>query len=142
MSENLIAKTSITINAPAGDVWKALTDPTMIKKYLFGTNVETDWKVGSPITYRGEWKGKKYEDKGKILKVEHGKLLESTYWSGMSGLEDKPENYKKVTYSLSPTIGGTKLTITQDNNPSEEAKEESEQNWSAVLESMKNLLEK
>lgn len=139
---NIIAKAEITINVPASKVWRALTDPAQIRQYLFGTNAESDWKVGSSITYRGEWKGKTYIDKGKIIDLIPEKLLATTYWSGMSGLEDKPENYKKVSYTLSPAIGGTKLTITQDNNPSTEAVEESEQNWSAVLESLKNLLER
>ena len=56
-------KTSIIINAPAAQVWKALTDPAIIKQYFFGTNVETDWKKGSPITWTGEWEGKTYQDK-------------------------------------------------------------------------------
>jgi uncharacterized protein YndB with AHSA1/START domain len=32
-------------------VWKALVDPEMITLYLFGTTVESEWKVGGPITY-------------------------------------------------------------------------------------------
>jgi hypothetical protein len=40
----------------------------------------------------------------------------------MSGLVDSPENYKKVTYALSPDKGGTRLTITQDNNATEDEK--------------------
>ena len=29
-------------------LWAALTTPDFIKKYWFGMNLETDWKVGSP----------------------------------------------------------------------------------------------
>lgn len=35
---NLIAKASITINAPITKVWEALTKPEIIKQYMFGTN--------------------------------------------------------------------------------------------------------
>jgi len=52
-----------------------------------------------------------------------------------------PENYNTVTYELSGANGGTKLTITQDNNESEESAQHSEQNWNAVLAKMKQLLE-
>ena len=142
MPNNLIAESTVVINAPVSKVWEALTSAEIIKKYLFGTQVTTDWKEGSPNTYRGVWEGKEYEDKGTILKVEREKLLESTYWSSIAGLEDKPENYKKVTYELEPEDGVTRLTITQDNNVNEEEKNHSEQNWNMVLKSLKELLEK
>ena len=98
MKENIKADISIEIEASPAEVWKAITTPAMIKKYLMGTNVSTDWKEGSAITYEGEYNGKKYKDKGIIKKVNPGKLLESTYWSSMGGKEDKPENYNTVTY--------------------------------------------
>lgn len=132
---------SIVINAPASKVWEALTNPTMVKQYLFGTEVKSDWKKGSPITYTGEWEGKKYEDKGTILEVEPEKYLLSTYWSSMSGTEDKPENYQKVGYRLTPEGEGTKLTITQENAKSQEAADHSKKNWEMVLGSLKKLLE-
>ena len=30
------------------ELWTALTTPEFMKKYWFGMNFETDWKVGSP----------------------------------------------------------------------------------------------
>ncbi len=140
--KGLIARKSITIAVPAKKVWEALTTPAMIKQYLFGTEAASDWKVGSPITYKGTWQGRAYEDKGKIVKVIPEKLLVSTYWSGMSGLEDKPENYATVAYELHEHDGKTDVTIVQDNNATEEGRAHSEQNWGTVLDSMKKLLEK
>ena len=90
MSSKFIAKTEVIINAPAAKVWEALTRPELIKQYLFGTEVTTDWRVGSPITYRGEWKGKTFGDKGKILRNEPEKYLLSTFWRFLSGLPDAP----------------------------------------------------
>jgi uncharacterized protein YndB with AHSA1/START domain len=141
MDSKFTAKATSTIHAPASKVWDALTDPSLIKQYLFGTEVNTDWQVGSPITYRGEWEGKTYEDKGKILQIEPEKLLVSTFWSSLAGLPDVPENYKTIQYELSPENGGTKLTITQDNNANQEEADHSAQNWNTVLDGMKKLLE-
>jgi uncharacterized protein YndB with AHSA1/START domain len=141
MNNPFVAKATSTIHAPAAKVWEALTKPDMIKQYLFGTKVTTDWRVGSPITYEGIWEGKAYQDKGKILQVEPGKLLVSTFWSALSGLPDVPENYQTVRYELSAENGGTRLTITQDNNATQEDANHSTQNWSIVLDEMKNLLE-
>jgi uncharacterized protein YndB with AHSA1/START domain len=142
MEQQFVAKAEMVINAPASKVWEALTTPEMIKQYLYGTEAVSDWKVGSSITYKGEWEGKQYEDKGTILEFIPEQKMVSTYWSSIAGKEDKPENYNTVTYELSPEGDGTKLTITQDNNPTEESAKHSEQNWSGVLGSLKTLLEK
>lgn len=141
MNNKFTAKAISTINAPTSKVWDALTKPDLIKQYLFGTEVNTDWRVGSPITYKGEWEGKVYEDKGEILQIEPEKLLVSTFWSSLAGLPDLPENYKTVHYELSPENGGTRLIIIQDNNASQEEADHSAQNWNTVLDGMKKLLE-
>jgi uncharacterized protein YndB with AHSA1/START domain len=141
MNNAFIARATITVDAPASRVWDALTQPNLIKQYLFGTQVTTDWRVGSPITYQGTWEGKAYEDKGRVLEMERNKLLVSNYWSSMSGLPDTPENYKTVRYELSAEGDGTRLSITQDNNASREEARHSERNWKMVLEGLKKLLE-
>ncbi len=135
------AKQSIVINASSADVWDALTNPVKIKQYLFGTEVISDWQIGSAIKYRGVWKGQSYEDKGIILNLVPEKLFESTYWSNLSGLPDIPENYKKVRYEILTVNGGTRVTVIQDNNASDEEKKHLEQNWSAVLEGLKKVVE-
>ncbi len=141
MDKGYVAKASIDIRAEPGSVWKALTDPELIKRYLFGTEASSDWKVGSPITYRGTWEGKTYEDKGLILEIVPNRIFKSTYWSGLSGLPDVPENYNTVSYELAPVGGGTRLSVAQDNNPSEEGKAQAEGNWLIVLKALKELLE-
>ena len=133
---------SIEISAPAEKVWQALTNPAIVKQYFFGTDVKSDWKAGSPITFEGEWQGKRYQDKGIIKKIEPGKFVEYSYWSSMSGTEDKSENYANVSYELSAKDGKTKLTVTQDNIKNKEAKEHSAKNWLAIFGKMKELIEK
>ena len=142
MNNKFTAQATTLVNVPASKVWDALTNPSLIKQYLYGTEVTSDWKVGSPITYRGEWEGKSYEDKGEILQIEPDKLLVSTFWSSLAGLPDLPENYKTVRYELSPENGVTRITITQDNNASQEEADHSTQNWNTVLGKLKELLEK
>jgi len=141
MKSDISVKVSTVINRPISNVWEALTNPEIIKQYFFGTNTITDWKVGSHIIFRGEWQGKSYEDKGTILRYEQNKILQYKYWSSMSGIDDKPENYVTITYFLSSENGKTTFTISQENIPDEKMKEHSEQNWKKVLNSLKNLLE-
>ena len=141
MNDKFTAEARITIHSPASNVWDALTKPELIKQYLFASDVISDWKVGSPITYKGEWQGKPFEDKGEILKVEPEKILVSTHWSPLSGVPYTPENSHTVTYKLNGNGDSTEVTIIQDNNANEKEKAESEQNWRTVLEGMKKLLE-
>ena len=141
MNDQYTAKAKTTIHAPVSKVWQALVNPEIIKQYLFNTQVVSDWKVGSPITYKGEWEGKSFEDKGEILEIEPERILKSTHWSPLSGVPDVPENYHTVTYTLLEKGDSTEVTITQDNNASEEEKTHSEKNWQTVLKGMKKLLE-
>jgi len=141
MEKNLVCETSITIDADASKVWKAITIPRLIKKYLFGTTVTSEWKEGSPITYEGEYEGKPYKDKGVIKKLEPEKIFQSTYWSSMGGKEDKPENYNMVTYKLTPKNSKTVVTLSQDNILSEKEKEHMTDNWKMTLKSLKKVVE-
>ncbi|HVW12787.1 MAG TPA: SRPBCC family protein [Mucilaginibacter sp.] len=138
---NLTSKTSIGIDAPASKVWDALTKPEIVKQYFFGTNVKSDWKKGSPITWEGEWEGKNYKDKGEILDIHPGTHVKYSYWSSMGGTEDKPENYVNVSYDLDESDGKTTLIITQENIKTEEAKKHSEDNWQWVFGKMKEMIE-
>jgi uncharacterized protein YndB with AHSA1/START domain len=143
MSRGFEAIKTVTIHASPREVWNALTDPEKVKQYLHGTEMTTDWKEGSPIVWKGEWKGRSYEDKGTVLAVEPQKLLRYTHWSPMGGSEDKPENYHTVTYELAVDDGKTTLTLTQDNNASqEEADKMASDNWGPVLNGLKETVEK
>ena len=141
MEQKLVSKSSTIINAPVNKVWEALTNPSLIKQYLFGTNTITDWKKGSPILWEGEWEGKTYQDKGVILDIDPGKSVKYNYWSSMSGTEDKPENYQDITYDLKEKDGKTTLNITQYNIKNEDAKKHSEENWQGVFGKMKEMVE-
>jgi uncharacterized protein YndB with AHSA1/START domain len=124
-------------------VWEALTNPAIIKKYMYGTNTKSDWKKGSPITYSGEWQGKPYEDKGVIKEIIPEKVLHTTYYSPLSGKDDKPENYANVIYELEPMDAKkTKLTISQDNIDNEAGVATSEKNWGMVIDGMKKVVGK
>ena len=139
--KKLSAKVNIRINAPVSKVWEGLTKPEMIKQYLHGTEAISDWRMGSPLLFKGTWKGKSYSDKGVILKIEKEKLFQYSWLSSMSGLEDRPENYSIITYNLTPVNSGTELSLTQENVANEEARTNSEKNWSDVLNVLKGLLE-
>lgn len=141
MKTDIMGTAGVVINAGQGKVWQALTDPALIKQYFFGTLAKSDWTPGSPLTFEGEYQGKKYQDKGTIIKAEPGQLLSYSYWSSMSGIEDKPENYIIVTFTLQPEGDATLLIVTQQNIPTEAMRTHSIDNWKKVLNGIKDLLE-
>jgi uncharacterized protein YndB with AHSA1/START domain len=141
MSRGIISTASTTVQAPAGKVWSALVEPASIKKYMFGTQVVSDWKEGGPIVWKGEWKGKPYEDKGKILKFQPNKLLEYTHYSPLEGAPDVPDSYHTVRIELSESGAQTNVSLAQDNNQNDEARKHSEQNWKQMLEGLKKTVE-
>jgi len=141
MKSNITAQAKTEIAAPVGKVWDALTKPELIKQYFFGTQTTTTWEEGRPITFDGKWEGKSYHDKGTVLNFQKNKLIKYSYWSSMSGIEDKPENYMIVTYELVGSNGKAELTVTQENIPDEKTKEHSEANWKKVLNDLKKFVE-
>ena len=142
MNANLIAKASITINAPSAKVWDALVQPEAIKQYMFGTTVVTDWREGSPVVWKGEWQGRPYEDKGVILQFKPGRTLAYSHFSPLSGVPDTPDNYHTVTIELSAEQNQTRVSLAQDNNASEEERQHSEKNWGMMLSALKEYVEK
>jgi uncharacterized protein YndB with AHSA1/START domain len=136
-----IAEATVIVAAPPERVWAALTEPDQVRQYLMGTELKTDWKPGSQITWSGEWKGKPYVDKGEVLEVEEGRRLAYTHYSPLTGAEDLPENYHTLWWSLEEVSGGTQLVLNQDNNTSEEEAEHNRETWEQVLHSLKKLAE-
>lgn len=143
--KELTAQVVKKIPASAPQIWNALTTPATLKKFFFNADVESDWKRGSQIHFKDEFKGKPYGDKGVVLKVEPPQLLSFSHWSPLSGQADAPENYHLVTFSLAPDGKQTVVTLGQSNlmggvTPSDVAhRGDYEKNWASVLEGLAKL---
>ncbi len=137
----IVANAETDIDAPVERVWEALTDPEQIEKYMFGSRVETDWKVGSPITWSGEYEGRPYQDKGEVLTYDEPHQLSVTHFSALTGEDEKPENYHTLVYSLSQEGGTTHVGLTQDNCADEDEAQRFSGNWQQMLEGLKRYVE-
>lgn len=131
----------ILVGAPRQVVWEALTNPDLVKKYFFGTQLSTDWCVGSPLTFRGEWNGQAYEDRGTVLAFEPPRTLSFNYWSSFSGTDDTPVHRQILRYDLDETSDGVRVTLHQSNIDTQERAEHSAKNWRLVLDGLKSLVE-
>jgi hypothetical protein len=68
-------------------------------------------------------------------------VLEYSHFSPLAGNPDVPENYHIVTVELSPDGDRRRVALSQDNNPTEQAREHSESNRGAILAALKQFLE-
>ena len=135
------ASADIDVSASVDAVWRALTDPDLVEKYFFGARVHTDWRPGSPIMWRGEFKGRPFEDKGKVVDIDEHRLLRVTHFSPLSGLDDVPENYHTLTFTLTQRGADTHVELHQDNNGSQDEADQSASNWRSMLEGLKAVAE-
>jgi uncharacterized protein YndB with AHSA1/START domain len=135
---------SIQINASLQKIWEALVNPEFIALYLFGTKVITDWKVGSPIVFKGNWHGSPFEDKGEVIEVQVNSLLKYSYWSSVLGLADVPENYTLTTYRLKQEGDHVSVSVSQDNLESqpEQVRKYADKYWEDLLLALKQVAER
>ena len=114
MSEPLFVKNTITIQAPAAKLWDVLINPEQTKKYMFGCETISEWKVGSELLWQGNYEGKEMVFvKGHVVEIDPEKILAYTTIDPNSTIDDVSENYLTVTYLLEEEKGQTVLTVTQ-----------------------------
>ena len=145
----LYVKSSILINGTIDQVWDALTNPEQTKKYMFGCETVSDWKVGSPLLWKMEFDGEEIiAVKGNIVEIKPSELLSYTTIDPDSEYDDIPENYLTVRYVLSSEKNQTLLVVTQGDyalvadgkRRYEEAFNKGE-GWNPILEEIKKLIE-
>ena len=138
MATNISA---VTINAPIAKVWEALTQPELVKKWQFGSNLLTDWKVGSEIRFKNEWNGQVFEQWGKVLEFTPYEIIKYTLFVPVQDLEDKPENYFTMSYVLSQNSDSVHLLINQEDHRPGSVQDEPNGEENEILNALKVLLE-
>jgi uncharacterized protein YndB with AHSA1/START domain len=106
---------TISIQASAERVWDALTNPEMTKKYMFGCAALSDWRVGSPLIWKGNFNGVELVAvKGNVVSIDPGRFLAyTTIDPNNPAIPDLPENYLTVTYELTSEGASTLLRVSQ-----------------------------
>lgn len=137
-----VATAQVDISASPDQVWSAITDPAKVKRYFFGSTVESDFRPGSSITWRGEYDGRPFEDKGEVVEAVPHERLRVTHFSPLAGEPDRPENYHELVFELDHTGPVTHVTFTQDNNASAAEADEAAGTWRAMLRGLKEFVER
>jgi uncharacterized protein YndB with AHSA1/START domain len=132
---------TIVINAPGERVWDALTKPELVKQWQYGSDLLTDWEVGSDIKFRTEWEGKIFEQWGKVLDVQQDKLIKYSLFAPRPGLEDIIENYFIMSYVLLNDNNQVTLEIIQEDNRPGAIQEAPQGKENPVLQLLKKVAE-
>jgi len=142
MLENTVNKT-VVINASVAKVWDTITNPILIKQWVSDAemSVTSDFKVGSPINFKGAWSNVEHSATGTILKFEKEKVFQYTSWSKITRLPNIPENHSLIEFTLSPDEGKVLLTVTHSNLIAKASYEHSNFYWSTTLQVIKKLAE-
>jgi uncharacterized protein YndB with AHSA1/START domain len=121
-------------------LWEALTGSEFIRQYWFGREVESDWRVGSPVVYRYD-EGRKLDFTGEVLRSEPPSLLSFTF-DPHTGDGPRQERPSRVTYEIEPMGSAVKLRVTHDDlEPGSKVLAGVSNGWPAILSGLKSLLE-
>jgi len=119
-------------------LWAALTSSEFSRQYWFGTELRTDWTIGSPfaLVMNGT-----PPDVGEILEFDPPRRLSYTF---RHVLQDELRNEKptKVVFKLEPHGKLVKLTLTHEGfAEASKLLDGISKGWPAILSSLKSLLE-
>jgi uncharacterized protein YndB with AHSA1/START domain len=127
------------IRTTPAQLWKALTDPQIIRQYRFGTAVECDWKKGSSWKMTHPDRG--LLDTGEILEIDPPRRM-VIRWQNEWDLEFKTEGPSRCTIELESEDHSVKLTVTHEiDRPDSPFITAVSDGWPRILSNLKSLLE-
>ena len=119
-------------------LWEALTSSEFSRRYWFGTELKTDWKVGSPFALVMDGTT---TDVGEVLEFDRPRRLSYTF-QHVTSEAAKKERPSRVIFVLEPYGKLTKLTLThEDFDAGSVILDGISKGWPAILSSLKSLLE-
>ena len=109
-----VSRSSVIVTAPRGVVWTVLTNPEFVRQWQYGSELETTWRVGESIRFRGQWQGEIFEQWGTVQEFDVPNRLRYSLFAPRPGLEDRPENYFTMTYEVSEGSDGTTVMFVHE----------------------------
>ena len=100
---------SIYINASPERVWRAITDGDDTVQYYYGTRVNSDWTVGSRVSY--DYPDGTVAADGEVIEFDPPTRLETTFLARWDP-EAEAEGPVRHVWELAAEDGATKLTVT------------------------------
>jgi uncharacterized protein YndB with AHSA1/START domain len=119
-------------------LWQALTSSEFSRRYWFGTELRSDFKVGSPFALVMDGK---VTDSGEILEADRPRRLSYTFKHELDD-EMRKEGATRVVFALEPHGELVKLTLTHERFAKDSKLLDGiSRGWPAILSNLKSLLE-
>lgn len=131
----------LSINASLQKVWEALTKPELVKLWQYGSDLQTTWELGASIRFVTQWEENVFEQWGTVLEFSPLEQVRYSLFAPRPGLEDIPENYFEMIYTLTEDGGQTKLQITQEDNRPHAVQEAEQGEENPILKMLKEIAE-
>ena len=129
---------TIYIASTPEKVWEALTSSEFSRRYWFGTELRSDWKVGSSLALVMDGTT---TDTGEILEADRPRRLSYSFKHQLFE-EMRNEPATKVVFTLEPYGNIVKLTVTHEGFMEGSKLLGAVSNgWPAILSGLKSLLE-
>jgi uncharacterized protein YndB with AHSA1/START domain len=145
----LFVEKTIEINAPASKVWDVLTSPEHTREWApefsggAAFHIESDWKLGSPVLWKGQDGNVIVE--GKVTALEPNTFLRFTVFD-VRGEKPPVTEEDGITYELTEHAGKTTFRLFQGDfsvmAEGEKYHHLSAEVWDRVLPKVKVLAEK
>lgn len=129
---------TIYIESTPEKLWEALTSSEFSRRYWFGTELRTDWKIGSPfaLVMNGTT-----TDVGEILEADPPRRLSYSFKHVLDD-EMRNEQPSKVVFVLEPYGKLVKLTLTHEGfAEGSKLLDGISKGWPAIMSGLKSLLE-
>jgi uncharacterized protein YndB with AHSA1/START domain/GNAT superfamily N-acetyltransferase len=106
------------VAATPDQVWDAITNPELTRRYYFDTAVESDWRAGAEYAYRAA--NGQPAAQGTILEIDPPRLLRLTAALLITPATSADPPHR-VTWEITPAGPRTQLQVTCDGYPEENA---------------------
>lgn len=128
----------IEVGAPPEEVWRAITEPELTRRYVFGCDIEGEWRPGSPWRYHS---GGRTAIEGTVLEAQPPHLLRLTA-RDMWLADAAREPLLGMTWRVEPAAAGrSRVRLTYDGFETEDAAARRGTEMQAILRGLRNVVD-
>ena len=131
---------SIYIEATIDRLWDSLTKGEITCKYWYNRRIDSDWKIGSPVTFWLNY-GQDIDMSGKVLEYKPLHRFSFSWDVGMN-VESKRKIPSRVTFDFESLGSVVKCTVIHDElKTGEKIPAGVSEGWPIIMCSLKSFLE-
>ena len=137
---NLTFVYSIYIETTLDRLWDSLTKPDLTCQYWYGRRIDSDWKIGSPVTFWLDY-NQDIDMSGQVLEYKPLHRLVFS-WNIQMNTGSKKDSSSRVSFDLESLGPVVKCTVIHDElKIGEKVPAGVSEGWPIIMCSLKSFLE-